>query len=162
MNTTALITSVDQLVAGYASDVQRSGPVLPLTNLIARLRDSGSEPMFWARVGDAMMRAGFAEAAAAVISAGMQQHPGSAELQYARGNALRIGQRFEDAEADFRAALELAPGHRNAALSLAYMLREHGRIKAAADVLLAVGREQAGDSRFVLSLLECVRFEGAD
>lgn len=161
MNTTALITEVDQLVAGYASDVQRSGPVLPLTHLIGRLREAGSEPLFWARVGDAMMRAGFAEPAAAVISAGLQQYPENAELQYARGNALRIGQRFEDAEADFRAALALAPGHRNAALSLAYMLREQGRIDAAADVLLAAGRENAPDAKFVLALLEFLRDSGA-
>ena len=161
MNTRALIGSVDELVAGYAAEVARSGPVPPLTQLIARLRESMSGALFWGRVGEAMTRGGHADGATALLSAGLQQHPRTAELHYLRGNALRVTARYADAEADFREALKLAPAHRQAALSLAYMLREHGRITAAADVILAVGRQHAGDSPFMLALLDFLRDSGA-
>src|ERR1700757_1878561 len=123
MNTPALITSVDELIAGYAADAARSGPLLPLTHLIARLRDPPRDAGFWGRIGDAMLRNGFAEPAAAVLAAGLQQHPRHAQLHYLRGNALRVAARVDDAETDFREALALSPGHRQAALSLAHMRR---------------------------------------
>jgi tetratricopeptide (TPR) repeat protein len=74
---------------------------------------------------------------------------------------LRVTQRFDEAEADFRAALAQLPTHRQATLSLAYMLREQGRIDAAADVALALGQAQASDTALALTLLEFLRQSGA-
>jgi tetratricopeptide (TPR) repeat protein len=161
MTTPAVIASVDELVAAYAAEAARSGPLLPLTTLIARLRQPVRDADFWARVAETMIRDGFAEPAAVVLGGGLQLHPQQAELHYLRGNALRIAQRHDEAEADFRAALRLAPGHRQAALSLAYMLREHGRIGAAGDVIIGQWRAQPGDAEHSVELLEFLRESGA-
>lgn len=60
-----------------------------------------------------------------------------AESHYQRGNALRNAGQFAQAEAALRDALRLAPDHRDAAYSLAFMLREHGRVQAATDAIAA-------------------------
>jgi len=161
MTTPATILSVDELVAIYAAEAMRSGPAPPLVALVTRLRDAGSDADFWARVGDALSGNGFAEAAAALLAAGLQQHPRQAQLHYLRGNALRVSQRHAEAETDFRAALRLSPGHRQAALSLAFMRRELGRIEAAGDAILAQWRAEHGNAEQSLELLEFLRESGA-
>jgi tetratricopeptide (TPR) repeat protein len=161
MTTPAPMTSVDELLAAFAADAARRGPMLPLTALIARLRDPPRDAAFWGDVGDAMIRSGFAEPAVALLGAGLRQHPRNAQLHYLRGNALRVSRRLDEAETDFRTALALAPGHRQASLSLAYMLREQGRIDAAALVVVALGRAHAGDTDLALALLEFLRDSGA-
>lgn len=161
MTTPAAILSVDELVATYAAEAMRSGPAVPLAALVARLCAAGCTADFWAQVGAALSDSGFAEPAAALVDAGLRQHPGQVQLYYLRGNALRISQRHAEAETAFRAALRLAPGHRQAALSLAFMLREHGRIEAAGDVILAQWHAESGDAGQSLELLEFLRESGA-
>jgi tetratricopeptide (TPR) repeat protein len=161
MNTPALIASVDELVAEFSASAARSGPLIPLAALIDRLREPMREPAVWAAVADAMMRNAFAEPAAGVLASALQQYPRHAELHYLRGNALRVARYFDEAETEFRAALALSPAHRQASLSLAYMLRDLGRINAAADVVLAVGRAQASDTSLALTLIEFLRQSGA-
>lgn len=161
MNTPAANGSVDELVAAYVAEAARAGPLLPLAALISRLRDPRRDASIWARVGNALIRTGFAEPAAAVLGVALQQHPRQAELHYLRGNALRVAQRHDEAEADFRAALRLAPGHRQAALSLAFMLRGNGRIEAAGDAILALWHALPGSAEQSLELLEFLRESGA-
>ncbi len=161
MTTPAAILSVDEQVATYTAEAMRSGPVLPLAALVARLRVAGSDADFWAQVGAALSRDGFAEPAAALLAAGLQLHPRHAQMHYLRGNALRVSQRHAEAETDFRTALRLAPGHRQAALSLSFMLREHGRIDAAGDVILAQWHADPGDAGQSIELLEFLRESGA-
>ena len=161
MNTPALIASVDELVAEFSASAARSGPLAALTTLVGRLREPMREPSVWAAVADAMTRNGFGEPAAGVLASALQHYPRNAELHYLRGNALRVTRYFDEAEADFRAALAQAPAHRQATLSLAYMLREQGRVNAAADVVLALGRAQAADTALALTLLEFLRQSGA-
>jgi tetratricopeptide (TPR) repeat protein len=161
MNTPALTASVDELLANYAAEAARNGPLLPLAALLARLREPPRDAAFWARVGDAMIRNGFAEPAAVLLAAGLQHFPQTVELLYLRGNALRVAQRFDEAEASFRAALARTPGHDQAALSLAFMLRERGRIEAAAGVLQAQWRAAHGTPEQTLERLEFLRGSGA-
>ena len=66
----------------------------------------------------------------------------SIELQYRHANALRMRGEFVQAEAVLRDVLHHAPAHRNAAYSLAHMLREDGRLNAAADVVAAWWKNQ--------------------
>jgi len=161
MSLPATLALVEELLAAYNADAARSGPVLPLATLLARLREPMRDATVWAATGTALLRNGFAEPAAAVLAAALQVYPGTAELQYLRGNALRVAQRPDDAERDFRAALALAPAHRQAALSLAFMLREQGRIDAAGDVVLAQWRADHGNAQQTLELLEFLRGSGA-
>src|SRR4051812_28880744 len=151
MNTTNLMASVDEVVATFAADAASKGPLLPLASLLARLRSASPDVRFWAAVGDAMIRNGFAEPAAAVLAAGLQQHAQNAELLYLRGNALRVSTRYDEAEQEFRAALALSPQHRNAALSLAFMLRELGRVEAAAQVASTLCQHQRDDAALTVA-----------
>src|SRR6516162_5693490 len=105
MNTPALIASVDELVAEFSASAARSGPLAALTTLVGRLREPMREPSVWAAVADAMTRNGFGEPAAGVLASALQHYPRNAELHYLRGNALRVTRYFDEAEADFRAAL---------------------------------------------------------
>ena len=65
--------------------------------------------------------------------------PVSAELHALRGNALRLLGRASEAEAALRRALALDAMHGAASLSLAYLLREQGRLSAAADTMTGEG-----------------------
>ncbi len=60
-----------------------------------------------------------------------------AESHYQRGNALRTAGRYAEAETALRDALRLDPAHRGATYSLAFMLREQGRVYAAAEAVAA-------------------------
>jgi len=152
---------IDELIATFAAGATRSGPLLPLAALIARLHESRHPAVFWAHLGEAMIRGGFAPPAAAVLASALEQYPDDVELHYLRGNALRVSQRYDEAEQDFRKALGRNPAHRQASLSLAFMLREHGRINAAADVALALWRHHRDDAVLALALLDFLRESGA-
>ena len=152
---------IDELIATFAAGATRSGPLLPLAALIARLGGSRHAASFWAHLGEAMIRAGFAEPAAAVLASALGHYPDDVELHYLRGNALRVSQRYDEAEQDFRQALSRKPAHRQASLSLAFMLREHGRINAAAEVALALWRHHRDDPALALALLDFLRESGA-
>lgn len=153
--------TIDELIATFAAGASRSGPLLPLAALIAHLRESPHPATFWAHLGEAMIRGGFAEPAAAVLASALEHYPDNVELHYLRGNALRVSQRYEEAEQDFRHALSRQPSHRQASLSLAFMLREHGRINAAAEVALALWRHHGDDAALALALLDFLRDSGA-
>jgi tetratricopeptide (TPR) repeat protein len=152
---------IDELIATFAAGATRSGPLLPLAALIAGQRESRHSAEFWAHLGEAMIRGGFAEPAAAVLASALEQYPDDIELHYLRGNALRVSQRYDEAEQDFRKALARMPAHRQASLSLAFMLREHGRINAAAEVTLGLWRHHHDDPVLALALLDFLRDSGA-
>ena len=90
-----------------------------------------------------------------------QTWPTHAGLHALRGNALRMLGRAHEAEAALRRALALAPELMDAAVSLAFLLREQGRLSAAADVMLEGWRLQApqrdNDGRCFAFLRECQR-----
>ncbi len=81
------------------------------------------------------------------------------EARYRNGNALRMAGDTTAAEAELRGVLTVQPTHRDAAYSLAYMLREQGRTEAAATVIATWWQEAPGDVDAALGalgfLLEC-------
>ena len=77
----AAIDSVDELVATYAAEAMRSGPAAPLVTLVERLRTARCDPDLWAQVGDSLSDNGFVEAAAALLDAGLREHPHQAPRQ---------------------------------------------------------------------------------
>jgi tetratricopeptide (TPR) repeat protein len=132
-----------------------------LRDLIAALSASARTPENWRDVAVGMIRAGFAEPAAFLLEAGMAQFPASVDLRYWRGNAWRLCARFDRAEVDYRDVLRTEAGHRDAALSLAFMLREQGRIQAAVDVIMASQRTRSADVAETKSSLSFLRECGA-
>lgn len=77
----------------------------------------------------------------------------SIESRYRRGNALRMSGEFAQAEAVLRDVLQRAPSHRDAAYSLAHMLREEGRLNAAAKVVQASWESRPGNVDEALAAL---------
>jgi len=90
-----------------------------------------------------------------------QSWPSHAGLHALRGNALRMLGRASEAEAALRRALVLEPAMLDAAVSLAFLLREQGRLSAAADTMLEGWRlqppERDNDGRCFAFLRECQR-----
>lgn len=89
-----------------------------------------------------------------------------ADQHYRRGNELRAAGRAAEAEAALREALALAPGHADAALSLAFLLREQGRLRAASETILARWHAQPrvrdDDLRSLAFLRECQQPDAAE
>ena len=83
----------------------------------------------------------------------------SIDLHYRHGNALRLRGAFVEAETVLREVLQRAPDHRDAAYSMAHMLREDGRLNAAADVIATLWKNRPGSAEEALAaltfLVEC-------
>lgn len=79
--------------------------------------------------------AGDTEAAAAVLTAAIDEHPVSIELGYALAGALSDRGESAAAEARLRRVLDSAPGHAPASLMLARLLDRQGRTAAVGRVL---------------------------
>ncbi len=90
----------------------------------------------------------------------------SIESRYQNGNALRMSGKFAEAENEFLGLLAIAPTHRDAAYSLAFMLREQGRTNTASEVVCAWWRSSKPDADATLStigfLIECSSYELAN
>jgi hypothetical protein len=89
----------------------------------------------------------------------MRENPASIEARYQRGNELRMAGEFAAAETELRGVLAQDATHRDAAYSLAFMLREQGRTNAAADVVATWWRHAQPDAddslRAIGFLAEC-------
>lgn len=89
-----------------------------------------------------------------------------ADLHYRRGNELRLAGRAVEAEAALCEALVLVPGHADASLSLAFLLREQGRLRAASAAILvrwqAQPRTRDDDLRALTFLRECQQSDMAE
>jgi len=151
--------TLDDVLNEFLSNVQTRGASAAVASVIAQLNASGDDPMLWQLVAEGMILHRFLQPAIDLLDAAMQKYRNAPSLHYWRGNALRLNGRGEDAEQDFRIALQNNPGHREAALSLAFMLRQSGRLYAAAEVIVASWQNRASDVAETLAalafLLEC-------
>jgi tetratricopeptide (TPR) repeat protein len=92
-----------------------------------------------------------------VVDAAIVRFTGTPTLLYWRGNALRMDGLPGEAERDFRTVLAAVPEHREAAFSLAHMLREGGRFSAAIEVVCASLRVCANDRQHIIAGLVFLR-----
>ena len=92
----------------------------------------------------------------------MHGSPSSLDARYRNGNALRTAGEFEAAEVELRGVLAQAPQHRDAAYSLAFMLREQGRTEAATAAIAAWWQAARPDAESSLAavgfLIECANY----
>ena len=90
----------------------------------------------------------------------------SIDARYKNGNAQRMAGNFAVAEKELRSVLADDPTHRDAAYSLAFMLREQGRTTAASEVVSTWWQHAKPDADATLSaigfLIECSSHESAD
>jgi len=96
----------------------------------------------WLEYARIFSGAGAPQLGVALLGEATQRWPQNAELRIGWGHALRLSQRIAEAELAFRHVLRTFPGHEQAALALAFMLRDNGRIDAASTVALDLWRAQ--------------------
>ena len=95
----------------------------------------------------------------------MAASPQPIEARYRNGNALRMAGDVTAAETELRGVLAEQPAHRDAAYSLAYMLREQGRTDSAARIVANWWQHAQPDADAVLGalgfLVECAAYTRA-
>ncbi len=129
--------------------------------LIEQLQSPLREAGTWLQVVVSLVRNGFHPIAVEVADVASRHFPQVTELWYWRANALRLDGRREEAEQGFRALLQKRPDYHDAALSFAFMLREQGRLDAAAQVVVALAIAHGGDASQTLALLAFLREGGS-
>ncbi|MEZ5460271.1 sulfotransferase [Dokdonella sp.] len=133
--------------------------------LLDRLRSGAASEQEWIGSAEQLLRAD-SLAALALLEVATDRFPDSSTLNYLLGNACRLNANHAEAEASLRKAIALEPSHVNASLSLAYLLREQGRMQALAAVMLALWEHEPrsldSDKRTLAFLCECERFADAD
>lgn len=96
----------------------------------------------------------------------MRAAPPTIDERYRNGNALRMAGNVGAAEMELRAVLAADPAHRDAAYSLAFMLREQGRTQAAANVVSSWWQRAQPEADASLAaigfLVECAEHAQAD
>lgn len=148
----------DTLLAEFFEDCRRFGVTAARDRLIrALMAQPPGVDETWRGVAEGLIRLGCAGVAAEILDIAIPGSANTAELCYWRGNALRMDGRHAEAERDFRTVLATVPGHREAAFSLAHMLRESGRFSAATEVVCASLRTCANDRPHVLAGLVFLR-----
>src|SRR6185437_14094055 len=155
--------SEDTLLAGFLERRRGFGEPAARAELLEALLSPFADACeVWQRVAEGLLRAGHVRTAVEVLDVAVPRFTDAQALRYWRGNALRMDGHHADAERDFRAVLAAAPDHREAAFSLAHMLREQGRFSAAADVVCASLQACAGDRAHVVAGLVFLRECGAN
>lgn len=135
MNATAL-PAPEVLLAEFRSQASRD-PATALRMLVERLRRAGAPASVWGQLAADLLAGGDVINAGALLEQALSVHPGEPGLRYLLGNALRLQGRQEAAEHELRAVLAVVPAHAGAASSLAFLLREQGRMGEAATVMRA-------------------------
>jgi len=153
--------------AHIASAVLRQATSGPQAALQAALQQLAAlPPDTWLECGRSLLQEDAAPAAAFVLERAVQRWPEQVELRYWLANARRMAGDRAGAERLLREVLVRQPGHEDAALSLAFLLRDWARFSAAAEVAIGLCRRQGGgveaSKRCVRFLKECRREELAD
>ena len=128
---------------------------------VERLRAGTATVEEWCNAGEKLLGID-PRLARALLERAAQLQPNIPNVHYLLGNALRMLGQAQVAEASLRKAIALRPAHADASLSLAFLLREQGRMQALADVMLDLWRNEPrsldSDRRTLAFLCECGRF----
>jgi tetratricopeptide (TPR) repeat protein len=118
----------------------QADPQFMLQHALAQLRPA--DVPAWLEHARAFSTIGASALAMALLDEALRRWPGNPDLAVAKGNALRPTRRAPEAEAIFRNVLDAHPDHQQAAISLAFVLRDGGRIDAACKLMLDVWQRQ--------------------
>lgn len=155
-------TALDELRAALTAG--RFAPAVQ--QIVAFLDDGNANVQQWAQAAHEVSRVVQPLAAAAVLERGLVHWPASTLLRYLLGLALRAGGRPREAEQALRAVIAAEPTHADAPVALAFLLRDQGRLSAAAQTIVALWKQQPrtrdGDYRVVKFLQECQRHGDAE
>jgi tetratricopeptide (TPR) repeat protein len=135
------------------------GPAMQ--QFLGRLEVGKAGIQHWIQGAEDLLRGNQAVPAGLVLEAGLNRWASSTTLRYLYGIALRLSGHVREAEQMFREVIAAEPSHADAPLALAFMLREQGRLGAAADTVLSLWRRHTrtrmGDARTLRFLQECQR-----
>lgn len=146
------------VLGDFNAAARRHGIPAALDGVVSRLLDTaGHDVGTWLSAARALIGAGHANAAADLLVHAQRHFPGNIDVAYWRANALRMAARYDDAEPAFHTVLQVQPTHRDAALSLAVMLRDQGRLRAAADAVIASVRARGNNRDETISALAFLR-----
>ena len=161
------MTAIDPqtLVAEFVADAQRRGTAAADASLCARVDALAPGVDACCQLAALLVRGGHAPTAGLLLDIALARFPGTIELHYWRGNARRMCGAIDEAERELRGVLRRQPAHRDASYSLATMLRDEGRLLAAADVVTALWNSAQFDAEGALGaigfLIECAAFTQA-
>lgn len=152
-------TDPQRLFEHFLANARRLGEAAASADLITAVDAASLPAPVRCSLGERLLRAGFASSASSLLGAAVARFPDALELRYWRGNALRTAGQDDGAESDLRDVLRRHPGHRDAAYSLAHLLREQGRLNAAAEVIASLWNSAQSSNDDALAiiafLLEC-------
>lgn len=136
-------------------------PEYALHRLCERLHGAQTSPTLWEQLSRVILASEGALPAREMLLSGLSMYPGNASLRCLLGNTLRMQGRYGESEGELRSVLIDAPGHEVATWSLAWLLREQGRLNAAAEVVLGYGspapNEPEQARRIATFLAQCGR-----
>lgn len=140
-------------------------PESALRGLCKKLVDAHAPPALWEQLSRALLASEGAPPAVELLHSGLSMHPGNESLRCLLGNTLRMQGRYAESESELRLVLGNHPEHELATWSLAWLLREQGRVNAAAEVVLDYGsptpHEPERARRIASFLAQCGRHQEA-
>lgn len=159
------VSAAQALFAAFHADAQLHGERIAGERLLARFDPAACGAEACCELASSLLQAGFAGAALALLDVAVANFSAAPDLHYWRGNALRLNGRYPDAEAELRGVLERIPAHRDAAYSLAHMLRERGHTNAAVQVMATLVRHRRDRDTIMAVLgflIECTSYAQAN
>ena len=126
-------SDASRLLAAYDRDSAASGEAQARTNLISAL--SGKPERDWLECAQQLVLRGRIDIMTEVLTAARAEHPRSVDIAFALAGLARRARRDAEAETLLREVLQTQPDHAAAALTLARMLGDDGRTRAAAEIL---------------------------
>lgn len=140
-------------------------PESALHGLCRKLIGAHASPALWEQLSRALLASDGALPAVELLHSGLSMYPGNESLRCLLGNTLRIQSRYVESENELRSVLRGNPEHELATWSLAWLLREQGRLNAAAEVVLGFGspapHEPERARRIATFLAQCGRHQEA-
>jgi tetratricopeptide (TPR) repeat protein len=143
-----------ELLSAFLADAGRRGEGVAIATLLDDASVRSLDAVTCSRLAEAVLRAGYAAAALALLDGAIRRDPDSIELHYQRGNALRVLGQPQSAEEELRWTVKRNPAHRDAAYSLAHLLREEARTRDAGEVMVALANARQADRDVLVAVLQ--------
>ena len=143
---------ISRLLADYALHLARGPADIARQTLIDALTDAAEQE--WLACGRQLVLQTDYEAACAVFAQGSASHPHADELRLALAGMFRQIGRVAEAEAQLREILERRPDHVAATFLLVRILKEQGRMHAAASAMRRLFEHARQDADTIIQAVE--------
>lgn len=149
-----IANAVREVVAELGPPIKAGGGAAQMLGTLVNSL-AGQPRQRWIVYARALLSLGCPAEAARLLNAAATLWPDDTEVMYWQGNSLRIAKDARGAEALFRRVLAWDPKHEGAATSLAFLLRDQGRLLAAGEVVMSFRKARGGG---LVETLKCGSF----